>query len=270
MALQRPLEEKIRISIGLLRLYEPGALTLWEQGFYLAFSGGKDSCVIKQLAVEAGVRFEARYSCTTIDPPELIRFIKKYHKTVKWNVPEISMMKRVESVKGLPTRQQRWCCSEYKEQGGNGLFKVLGVRISESTSRAKRWKEFCRNRNGGNILAPIIYWTDEDVWTFIRSRNLEYCELYDQGFTRLGCVGCPLSGHAGQKKEFARWPRYEANWKRACFGFWNNWHGILTENGERRFFEDFGSAQGLWDWWRSGKAFEGEVLCTQEEMMLNT
>lgn len=270
IALSRPLQEKIDRAIMLLQEYERGALRLSDEGYYLAFSGGKDSIVIKQLAIEAGVQFAPWYNLTTIDPPELVQYIKRHHAEVRWNRQPVTMMKRVESVKGLPTRVKRWCCDEYKEQGGKGKMKIIGVRIAESARRAGIWREFRPDSKGTQMsyLAPICYWTDEDVWAFIRSRNLPYCELYDQGFKRLGCVGCPMAGPAGQAKEFARWPKIEARWKRACFRFWDKWHGVPNRKGERRYFEDFGSAQGLWDWWRSGKASEGATECHQQEMDL--
>jgi phosphoadenosine phosphosulfate reductase len=266
IALRQPLQAKIARAILMLQEYERAAVKLSDEGYYLAFSGGKDSCVIKQLAIEAGVKFAPWYNLTTIDPPELVQYIKRHHKDVNWNRQPVTMMKRVESVKGLPTRLARWCCDEYKEQGGNGTVKVIGVRIAESARRAGIWREFLPNRQGGSIVAPIAYWTDGDVWAFIKSRNLPYCELYDQGFKRLGCVGCPMAGPSMQAIEFARWPKIEARWKRACFRFWDKWHGVPNRKGERRYFEDFGSAQGLWDWWRSGKASEGAAECFQQEM----
>ena len=269
MALAQPLEAKIKRAIGLLRMYEAGALKLSADGYYLAFSGGKDSCVIKQLAIEAGVKFAAVYNDTTIDPPELVRFIRRHHTEVSWNKPKMPLLRRVVTVKGPPTRLARWCCEEYKERGGTGMAKIIGVRIAESARRAKLWKEFLPNRNSGHIVSPICYWTDEDVWDFIRSRNLPYCELYDQGFKRIGCIGCPMAGPEGQSREFARWPGYEAAWKRAIFRFYDKWHRVPNRKGELRYFEDFGSAQGLWDWWRSGKANEGEAGCVYEEMMMN-
>lgn len=270
-ALAQPLEAKIQRSIGLLKMYEAGALRLSEYGYYLAFSGGKDSCVIKQLAIESGVKFKAFYNLTTIDPPELVQFIKKHHAEVSWNKPKIPMLARLsERTNGPPSRLARWCCAEYKEQGGLGTMKVIGVRVAESIRRARLWKEFQPHRTDGAILAPIAYWTDEDVWNFIKSRNLPYCDLYDQGFKRLGCIGCPLAGKSGQDREFEKWPKYEAMWKRAVFKYYNKWHGIPNRKGEPRYFEDFGSAQGLWDWWRSGKASEGEAQCFQEEMGMNT
>jgi len=315
MALAQPFEDKIRRSIGLLQHYESGALKLSTDGYYLAFSGGKDSCVIKQLAIEAGVSFKPWYNLTTIDPPELVQFIKRHHADVSWNKPKMPMLARLsERTNGPPTRLARWCCAEYKEQGGKGFAKVIGVRISESVNRANTWREFQPHRTDGFILAPIAYWTDDDVWKFIRSRNLPYCKLYDEGFKRLGCIGCPLAGKIGQDKEFARWPKYELAWKKAVFKFYDRWHDIpvknprwidlpatathgkhgevaefrgveaLDEDGEptgieilmwgywrtARYFEDFGSAQGLWDWWRSGQSIgKGESNCVFEDMMEN-
>ena len=270
-ALAMPLETKIKKAIAMLQCYEEGALKLSPDGYYLAFSGGKDSCVIKQLAIESGVKFKAWYNLTTIDPPELVRFIKRHHADVAWNRPKMPMLARlVERTSGPPSRLFRWCCEEYKEHGGDGLVRVIGVRIVESARRRRLWREVKQHSSGrGCFVAPIVYWTDTDVWAFIRGRNLPYCGLYDEGFKRLGCIGCPMAGKAGQDREFTRWPKYEAMWKRAVFRFYDRWHGIPNRKGEPRYFEDFGSAQGLWDWWRSGKASEGEADCIYEEMMMN-
>jgi phosphoadenosine phosphosulfate reductase len=272
IALDQSLDAKIDRAIALLQEYERAALKLSPDGYYLAFSGGKDSMVIHQLAIEAGVKFKAWYNLTTVDPPELVQFIKRHYPDVKWNRPKASMMtKLVDKSNGPPTRLARWCCEEYKEQGGKGKMKVIGVRIAESARRAKLWREFrpCKNGTETGYLAPIAYWTDDDVWRFIRERNMPYCELYDQGFKRLGCVGCPMAGPNMQAIEFARWPKIEARWKRAVFKFWDKWHGVPSIRGKRRWFEDKGSAQGLWDWWISGKASEGAAECHQQEMNLN-
>lgn len=62
--------DKVEKAIKRIQLYEP------EEGYYLCFSGGKDSCVIKALADMAGVKYDAHYSVSSVDPPELVRFIK--------------------------------------------------------------------------------------------------------------------------------------------------------------------------------------------------
>ena len=69
-----------------------------------------------------------------------------------------------------------------------------------------------------------------------------------------------------QTKEFLRWPKYEKAWRNAFDRFWARWHGVPTLQGKRRWFEDFGSAQGLWDWWRSGKGQGDRPACQGAEM----
>lgn len=273
MALAQPLEDKIRRSIALLQHYEASALKLSDCGYYLAFSGGKDSCVIKQLAIESGVKFKAWYNLTTIDPPELVQFIKKHHADVAWNKPKIPMMKKlVSQSEGMPSRKARWCCKQYKECGGSNVIKVIGVRVFESPRRERLWKEFKPDRNNplAAFVAPIVYWTDSDVWEFIRSRSLPYCDLYDQGFSRLGCVGCPLASDKDRLIQFKRWPKYEIMWKKACFAYWSKWESILKRNGEQRaFVKACGSADGMWNWFLR-QDVQGEAQCFQEEMDMNT
>lgn len=275
-ALAQPLEDKIKRSIGLLQMYEAGALKLSPNGYYLAFSGGKDSCVIKQLAIEAGVKFKAFYNLTTIDPPELVRFIKKHHADVTWSgIEKGNLPNNVVKFQTMPQRRFRWCCVEYKEHGGDGCGKIIGVRISESARRSKMWREFNPDKNSGIgafFMAPIAYWTDADVWEFIRSRNLPYCELYDQGFKRLGCIGCPLAGQKDRDFQFKRFPKYEAMWKRAAFKLfdWAQNNPVARTGLERSIIRNFGTAENLWDWWRTGKAMEGDDSCVYEEMMMNT
>jgi len=244
--------EKVNRAIRLLKDNEP------KDGYHLAFSGGKDSCVIKKLARMAGVKFDAWYSSTTIDPPELIRFIKKFHSDVKWAMPKHgSMMHRVANKPSPPpTRLFRWCCSEYKEAEtpeSKGRLKIFGVRAAESKAREARWKEVVLDVGKFSAICPIVYWTDGDVWKFIRQYKVDYCSLYDEGWTRLGCVGCPLASRDTQKKEFARWPAFERNWKNAIVKSWEKWHDKKNRKGETRFHSKFKSGEELWQWWLNEK-----------------
>lgn len=111
-------QDKVDKAIIRLQAYEP------EDGYYLCFSGGKDSCVLKALADMAGVKYDAHYNVTGIDPPELVRFIKDYHKDVIFDIPRdkdgnrITMWSLIPKKKMLPTRLVRYCCLELKERGG--------------------------------------------------------------------------------------------------------------------------------------------------------
>jgi phosphoadenosine phosphosulfate reductase len=112
--------DKIKKSIDRLKAFEP------PEGYYLAFIGGKDSQCIYHLAKEAGVNFDAHYNLTTVDPPELVRFIKTNYPDVSIDLPKESMWKLIEK-KGLPTRLKRWCCTELKERGGEGIQCIIAV-----------------------------------------------------------------------------------------------------------------------------------------------
>lgn len=86
------LQEKIQHSVELLRKSERLALAYdSEDGFYLAFSGGKDSQCLYHIARLAGVKFKAHMSLTSVDPPEVIRFVKKQY-------PDVNLVKPKKSI----------------------------------------------------------------------------------------------------------------------------------------------------------------------------
>lgn len=191
----------VQVSIDRLQEFEP------PEGYYLAFSGGKDSVVIKALADMAGVKYDAHYNLTTIDPPELVYFIRDYHKDVIIERPKEPLLRRLV-IKGFPQRQRRWCCEEYKERGGTGRYVITGIRHAESSGRKNReMVETCYNDNSKNFVHPIIDWSDTQVWDFIRKFNIPYCSLYDEGWKRVGCLLCPMAG-SHRKIEFERYPKF--------------------------------------------------------------
>lgn len=224
------LNEKVKISIERLKAFEP------EEGYYLAFSGGKDSVVCKTLMDMAGCKYDAHYRVTSVDPPELVRFVKKY-PDVFIDIPRykdtgkpITMWNLIPKKLMPPTRIGRFCCQYLKEDGGDGRKTVTGVRWAESVKRRKnqgavvihsmnenkktedfrmgprndslilvndnedsrRMVEMCYKRHKTTVN-PIIEWEDHDIWDFIKANKIKYCELYDQGFKRLGCIGCPMA-----------------------------------------------------------------------------
>lgn len=129
--------DKVDKAILRLQTYEP------EEGYYLCFSGGKDSCVIKALADMAGVKYDAHYSVTSVDPPELVYFIKDKYPDVEFEYARdkdgnrITMWNLIPKKKMPPTRIARYCCAQLKETGGKGRLKITGVRWAESVRRKK-------------------------------------------------------------------------------------------------------------------------------------
>jgi len=184
-----------------IRTFEPS------DGYYLAFSGGKDSVVIHHLATKAGVKFDAHYNMTTVDPPELMRFIRDKYPNVTFEKPAITMWNLIRKKKFPPTRIARYCCEHLKEGGGNHRTVMLGVRWAESPRRKEQAKlaSFCQKKSKRSIN-PIIDWTDSEVWEYIRTEQIPYCSLYDEGFERLGCVLCPLNRAKNKRRDWLRWP----------------------------------------------------------------
>lgn len=226
-------EKRVEYSISLLRRAEPLALRMWDKGFFLAFSGGKDSQCLYHIAKMAGVKFEAHYQLTTLDPPELVHFIRDNYPDVIIDRPQKTFLQLCEEKKLLPVRQKRFCCAELKECAGEGTVTLIGIRRAESTKRAKRnevelngrrfsgsldqfsrteeMQDQCMARFGKTdklMIAPIIEWTNKDVWRFIRENNIQYCRLYDEGWKRIGCLFCPMARKSELRLAKKRYPKY--------------------------------------------------------------
>lgn len=129
--------DKVQIAIDRLKHFEP------PEGYYLAFSGGKDSVVIKKLCDLAGVKYDAHYRVTSVDPPELVQFIRDQYPDVSRDVPKdkdgrpITMWTLIPKKLMPPTRLVRYCCAALKETGGAGRVTVTGIRWDESVNRKK-------------------------------------------------------------------------------------------------------------------------------------
>ena len=99
---------KVDVAIKRLRAFEP------PEGYYLAFSGGKDSVTVKALMDLAGVKYDAHYSVTSVDPPELVQFIKTM-PDVSRDIPHdtdgkpITMWTLIPQHLMPPTRFVRYC-----------------------------------------------------------------------------------------------------------------------------------------------------------------
>lgn len=245
-------KQKEQKAIDRLKAFEPS------DGYYLAYSGGKDSDVILSLAKLAGVKFEAVHNLTTVDAPETVRYVMdnpdvRIDHAHDKNGDPVTMWNLIVKKLIPPTKIARYCCSELKERGGKGRVVVTGVRWAESRKRKdnagavkiigkpkKTQKiadeigvDYELNKYGGLImnddndinrrmveqcyrttktmLNPIIDWTDSDVWEFLRYYGCKINPLYECGFKRVGCIGCPMA-NKHRYTEFNLYPKYKQNY----------------------------------------------------------
>jgi phosphoadenosine phosphosulfate reductase len=274
--------DKVEISVARVKEFEPIALQNNPAGYYVCVSGGKDSSVIQELCIMAGVKCEFVHNHTSVDSPETVYFVRSEKKrlesmgcTFNIEIPRFhdgrqKTMWNLIPKNGLPTRIVRWCCKELKEYGGLGRYCITGVRWEESIRRAKgralheisgRTKENTVILNNDNdmkrrllescipkrkfVLNPIIDWTEDEVWDFIRRYKLPYNPLYDIGYKRVGCVGCPMSSR--RKEEMEAYPKYKEAYFRAAG------RRIEYRNGKGlEFVAVMETPEKYFEWWLKG------------------
>ena len=234
--------DKVKHSIELIRKAEKLALTYNDFGFHLAFSGGKDSQVIYELAKMAGVKFKAFFYKTSVDPRELLSFIRSNYPDVEWVRPKMTMYQLIYKKGMLPLRQARFCCEYLKERNGVDAVVMTGITADESAKRAKRkvQEHSCIKGQDKIFLHPILNWTKSEVLQFLTERGVEKCSLYEIQ-ERIGCVGCPMSPKT-MRRDFRNMP----NFKKAYI---NTVQKLIDEKGK---YSEFPSAEDVVDWWASG------------------
>lgn len=308
------LQGKIEQSYKILKLAAEISKTYYKKPLVVTYSGGKDSDVVVQLALEclAPCDFEVMNNHTTVDAPETVyyireRFAELEKKGVKCAVHyprykdgrPMSMWSLIVDKMIPPTRIQRYCCSVLKESTSANRFIATGVRAAESTLRKGRdvfstrgktkkhayyyyyyshveevfreslemtegglqtespWD--CRfiteaKKNNELICNPIYEWTDTDVWDYIRTREMKYNPLYDRGFLRVGCIGCPMASN--QRSELEQYPKYKALYIKAFERMLEKRRKNGKDDAARGKWKD---AEGVYKWWIGDNEAEGQM-----------
>lgn len=226
------IQDKVNIAIERIKTFEP------TEGYYVAFSGGKDSIVLLDLVKKSGVKYDAHFNLTTVDPPELLNYVNKYYPDVIKHRPKISMFNLIPLKQFPPTRLIRYCCAELKEKGGEDRYVLTGIRWEESSKRKQRkMVEVCMKSKTKKYLHPIIDWTEKEIWEYIKLNNMPYCELYDKGFKRIGCIGCPMS--TNQIRDLNMYPKFKNMYLRAFDKM------LKTQSVKHKW----NNAQEVYNWW---------------------
>ena len=191
-----------------------------------------------------------------------------------------SMWKLIPQKLIPPSRFRRYCCSVLKESTTRNRYIATGVRWDESTKRRtrsefekigktkadaenfseimlsndndsrRRMTELCMQKHA-MVVNPIIDWTHSDIWTYINSEHIKTCELYQCGYGRVGCIGCPMASKA-RWKEFADFPEYKKLYLHA-------FDRMLEER--RRYGKEskWKTAEEVFLWWMEDDNIPGQM-----------
>ncbi|MHA1838689.1 MAG: phosphoadenosine phosphosulfate reductase domain-containing protein [Candidatus Ranarchaeia archaeon] len=174
----------------------------------VSFSGGKDSLVVLDLAQRLGFK-KAVFVNTTIEFEQTLQYIKSIEDfysikidTVSAPVDFIDMIKHT----GIPTRLMRWCCDVFKfgplaayarKNKLDGF--ITGLRRMESNKRVNYKFNDINPLVPVKQINPILDWSDEDVWGYIKAYNLPTNPLY-QYLDRIGCWCCPYRSSTERRR----------------------------------------------------------------------
>lgn len=192
-----------------------------------------------------------------------------------------------------PTRIARYCCEVLKEHSSPNRIVALGVRRDESIQRSSRndfeiqvktkfkssgftydhsaevyeeaqthddvWD--CKlitaaKKNSDLMVNPIIEWKTTDIWDFIRENGIKYNPLYDRGYTRVGCVGCPMASKKEIAKEFSEYPKFKENYIRA-------FDRLIKKRKERGMVCKWETGEDLFRWWTQDDTIKGQITIAE-------
>ena len=247
----------------------------------LAFSGGKDSLAAYLVVLESGIPFIPIYSATSADPPDLIYYLWKFNDWCLINgFPQVIIqpynkfterqakgkmtgkektMWTLIGNRGIPpTRRKAYCCQELKERTGEpGDTVFTGVRWEESPKRSmQKMVNFFSNKI---MVRPIVDWTEDEVWSFILYHEYKapYCCLYDLGWDRIGCIGCPKARKKQRLKELEYYPQYKEMYIKA----FNKMIKYRKENN-LGINENWATGKDVFNWWLELTDNEIEEQCS--------
>ena len=102
------------------------------------------------------------------------------------------------------------CCSLRKVEpmtqalAGRSAWMTALRRDQSATRKYTPIMQWDERRQVAKI-APLVGWTEQDCWSYIRYHDLPYNSLHDQGYTSIGCQPCTRAIRPGEDLRAGRW-----------------------------------------------------------------
>lgn len=130
--------------------------------------------------------------------------------------PQTDAVERLLSIKGpnsfyQSVKNRKECCYIRKVEPLNRALStvdawITGLRRSQSVTRSSvATVEIDDTHNGILKISPLVEWSEEDVWRYIRENKVPYHQLHDKGFPSIGCAPCTRAVQPGEDIRAGRW-----------------------------------------------------------------
>jgi len=165
-----------------------------------------------------------RLNQETYDVMDEIR--KKYDINIEVMFPDQNEVEQMVRVNGLnlfynSIGNRKLCCGIRKVHPLNRMLSTLdgwitGLRADQTEVRLQANKiEIDEQHNGMIKINPIIEWTWEQTWDYIKKNNIPYNKLHDNGFPSIGCEPCTRAIKPGEPLRAGRW-WWESDSQKEC------------------------------------------------------
>ena len=165
-----------------------------------------------------------RLNQETYDVMDEIR--KKYNVSIEVMFPDQNEVEQMVRVNGLnlfyhSVGNRKLCCGIRKVHPLNRILSTLdgwitGLRADQTEVRSNANKiELDEQHNGIIKINPIIEWTWDQTWDYIKKNNIPYNKLHYKGFPSIGCEPCTRAIKPGEPLRAGRW-WWESDSQKEC------------------------------------------------------
>ena len=140
---------------------------------------------------------------------------EKYGATIEVFFPQAEAVQSMVAEHGLnlfyhSVDFRKMCCGVRKMEPLKRALAGLdawmtGLRREQSVTRTAVHKIEWDESNALIKVNPLVDWTHDQVWTYIREHNVPYNALHDRGYPSIGCAPCTRAVQPGEHERAGRW-----------------------------------------------------------------
>lgn len=143
------------------------------------------------------------------------RAVERYGIDVDKYFPDYEKVEEMVNEKGVnlfyrSIENRKLCCNIRKVQPLNRILEgkkawITGLRADQTSLRKNANIAEIDSARGIVKINPLLHWTSDDVWNYLRENSVPYNALHDQGYPSIGCQPCTRAIKPGEDERAGRW-----------------------------------------------------------------